>query len=102
MSVSDPQHICNVLSDEELQMLVSQPEGSEQWFREEASCCFGCSPDQFPQELIDCWREMWVQKKKAALRTARGCGGSARRRRRSSLSEPQLKGIRCCCCLLYK
>ena len=32
MSVSDPQHICNVLSDEELQMLVSQP---EQWFREE-------------------------------------------------------------------
>ena len=63
MSVSDPEHICNVLSDEELQMLVSQPEGSEQWFREEASCCFGCSPDQFPQELIDCWREMWVQKK---------------------------------------
>ena len=58
MSVSDPEHICNVLSDEELQMLVSQPEGSEQWFREEASCCFGCSPDQFPQELIDCWREM--------------------------------------------
>jgi hypothetical protein len=21
------------------------------------------SPDQFPQELIDCWRQMWVQKK---------------------------------------
>ena len=63
MSVSDPEHICNVLSDEELQMLVSQPEGSEQWFREEASACFGCPPDQFPQELIDCWREMWVQKK---------------------------------------
>ena len=63
MSVSDPEHICNVLSDEELQMLVSQPEGSEQWFREEASCCFGCSPDQFPQELIDCWREMWVREK---------------------------------------
>ena len=39
MSVSDPEHICNVLSDEELRMLVSQPEGSEQWFREEASCC---------------------------------------------------------------
>ena len=51
MSVSDPEHICNVLSDEELQMLVSQPEGSEQWFREEAACCFGC------------WREMWIQKK---------------------------------------
>ena len=51
MSVSDPEHICNVLSDEELQMLVSQPEGSEQWFREEASCWFGCCP------------KMWVQKK---------------------------------------
>ena len=63
MSVSDPEHICNVLTDEELQMLCCQPEGSEQWSREEASACFRCSPDQFPQELIDCWREMWVQKK---------------------------------------
>jgi hypothetical protein len=63
MSVSDPQHICNVLSDEELQMLCAQPEGSEQWFREEASTCFGCSPDQFPQEMIDCWRDLWVHKK---------------------------------------
>jgi hypothetical protein len=23
---------------------------------------FGCSPDQFPQEMIDCWRDLWVQK----------------------------------------
>ena len=38
MSVSDPEHICNVLTDEELQMLCCQPEGSEQWFREQ-----GCS-----------------------------------------------------------
>ena len=36
MSVSDPQHICNVLSEEELQMLCAQPEGSKQWFKEEA------------------------------------------------------------------
>ena len=63
MSVSDPQHICNVLSEEELQMLCAQPEGSKQWFKEEAANCFGCSPDQFPQEMIDCWRDLWVQKK---------------------------------------
>ena len=90
MSVSDPQHICNVLSDEELQMLVSQPEGSEQWFREEASACFGCPPDQFPQELIDCVGvKCGCRKKWAATRIGRGSGVNVSSPTRSSRSKAQ-------------
>ena len=44
MSVSDPQHICNVLSDEELQMLVSQPEG--------CSCQSLLSPEKQKRETL--------------------------------------------------